>query len=82
MFAREISLIGLNNLEKIKKSKVCVIGLGGVGGHAVETLIRAGIQNIIIIDYDFVNESNKNRQIIGWEINTPFRYLEKYPIYS
>ena len=65
MFAREISLIGLNNLEKIKKSKVCVIGLGGVGGHAVETLIRAGIQNIIIIDYDFVNESNKNRQIIA-----------------
>ena len=35
MFDREVKLIGLDNLEKIQKSKVCVIGLGGVGGHAV-----------------------------------------------
>ena len=65
MFDREIKLIGLENIEKIKKSKVCVVGLGGVGGHAVETLIRAGIENIIIIDYDFITLSNKNRQIIA-----------------
>ncbi len=65
MFDREVKLIGLDNLEKIQKSKVCVIGLGGVGGHAVEALIRAGIENIIIIDYDIVNISNKNRQIIA-----------------
>ena len=65
MFDREVKLIGLDNLEKIQKSKVCVIGLGGVGGHAVEALIRAGIANIIIIDYDIVNISNKNRQIIA-----------------
>ena len=65
MFDREVKLIGLDNLEKIQKSKVCIIGLGGVGGHAVEALIRAGIENIIIIDYDIVNISNKNRQIIA-----------------
>ena len=65
MFDREVKLIGLDNLEKIQKSKVCVIGLGGVGGHAVEALIRAGVENIIIIDYDIVNISNKNRQIIA-----------------
>ena len=65
MFYREVKVIGLDNLEKIQKSKVCVIGLGGVGGHAVEALIRAGIENIIIIDYDIVNISNKNRQIIA-----------------
>ena len=70
MFDREVKLIGLDNLEKIQKSKVCVIGLGGVGGHAVEALIRAGIENIIIIDYDIVNISNKNRKIIATDRTT------------
>ena len=54
MFEREIKLIGKNSFEHIQKASVCVIGLGGVGGHAVETLIRSGIKNIIIVDYDIV----------------------------
>ena len=65
MFTREISLIGNKNFDEIQKKCVCVIGIGGVGGHAIETLVRAGIKHIIIVDYDIVDITNKNRQIIA-----------------
>ena len=65
MYDRVIKLIGNNNLEKIKNTTVAVIGLGGVGGYAVESLIRSGIENIIIADYDIIDITNLNRQIIS-----------------
>ena len=65
MFEREIELIGKDKFERLKKISVMVIGIGGVGGYAVESLIRAGIHNIIIVDFDIVDISNKNRQIIA-----------------
>jgi len=65
MYDRIIKLIGESNLEKIKNTKVAVIGLGGVGGYAVECLIRSGIENIIIVDYDTIDITNLNRQIIS-----------------
>ncbi len=64
MFNRLIALVGRENLEKIKKKKVLIIGIGGVGGYALEALVRSGINNITIIDYDKIEESNLNRQII------------------
>ena len=64
MFDRVEKLIGNTNLEKIKNASVAVIGLGGVGGYAVEGLIRSGIENIIIVDYDTIDITNLNRQII------------------
>jgi len=64
MFDRITKLIGENNLKKIKDTSVCVIGLGGVGGYAIEALIRSGIQNITIIDYDKIDITNLNRQLI------------------
>ena len=64
MFRRVEKLIGKDNLDKIRDSVVAVIGLGGVGGYAVEGLIRSGVENIIIVDYDRVDISNLNRQII------------------
>ena len=57
-------LIGSNNLEKLKNSNVIVFGLGGVGGAAVESLVRAGIGNLSIVDFDTVDKTNLNRQII------------------
>lgn len=69
MFERTIKLIGENNLNNIKNITVCIIGLGGVGGFAVESLIRSGIENIIIIDYDRVDITNINRQIIATQTN-------------
>ena len=64
MFERIIKLIGEDNLNKIKNAKVCIVGLGGVGGYAVETLIRSGIENIVLVDYDKIDITHLNRQII------------------
>ena len=52
-------------MEKLKNAKVIVFGVGGVGGYAVEALVRAGISDITVVDNDFVSESNINRQIIA-----------------
>lgn len=65
MFERVETLIGSDNLEKIKKKTVLVLGIGGVGGYVVESLVRCGISNIIIVDHDIVDETNLNRQIIA-----------------
>lgn len=64
MFERVISLVGESNYQKIKNTTVLVIGLGGVGGYAMESLIRSGIHNIILVDYDNIDITNLNRQII------------------
>ena len=53
------------DLGKIKNSKVCVVGLGGVGGIALEALVRSGVNEITICDFDNVNVSNINRQVIA-----------------
>ena len=65
MFERLELIIGKDNLKKIKNKKVLVIGLGGVGGILCEALVRNGIENIVIIDNDKVDVTNKNRQIIA-----------------
>ena len=64
MYDRIIKLIGEDKLELIKSKHILLIGVGGVGSAALETLVRNGFQNIQIIDYDKVEESNLNRQII------------------
>lgn len=65
MFDRLEKIIGKENISKLNNSNILIIGLGGVGGLATETLIRNGIQNITIIDNDTIEISNKNRQIIA-----------------
>lgn len=64
-FSRTEMLIGKENVEKLKNSKVAVFGIGGVGSYVVEGLARAGIGNFILVDNDKVAESNLNRQIIA-----------------
>ena len=63
------SLVGSLNIEKIKKLNVLVLGLGGVGGYSVETLIRCGIERITLVDGDTIKPSNINRQIIATSKN-------------
>lgn len=65
MFERLIILIGEDNVNKLKKANVLIVGLGGVGGYALETLVRSGIYNLTIVDGDIVELSNLNRQIIS-----------------
>ena len=62
-FSRTEALIGKENIEKLKNAKVAVFGLGGVGGHAVEALARAGIGHLVLVDYDTYDITNINRQI-------------------
>ena len=55
MYERTLALIGEDNLNKIKRKNILVLGTGGVGGYAIETLVRSGIQNITIVDYDKID---------------------------
>ena len=64
-FSRTELLIGKENLEKLKNSKVAIFGIGGVGSFVLEALTRAGICNFILVDKDNVDLSNLNRQIIA-----------------
>lgn len=64
MFDRLISLIGDENLKKIQEKKVLLIGVGGVGTYALESLVRNGFVDITIIDFDTIDITNLNRQLI------------------
>ncbi len=66
-------LIGSDNIEKINKTTILVIGLGGVGSYVVEALVRSGIGHIIIVDKDIINITNLNRQLM-----TNYHNLEQY----
>lgn len=65
--SRTISLIGNENVEKLGKKHVTIVGTGGVGGYATVLLARAGIENLTIIDFDCVSSSNANRQIVAYQ---------------
>jgi len=56
-------LLGEEAMKKLQQSHVAVVGLGGVGGYAVEALARSGIGRLTLIDHDTVSTSNINRQI-------------------
>lgn len=62
-FSRTELAIGPEGLEIMKNSTVAVLGIGGVGGMAVEALARSGIGRLILIDKDSVDITNVNRQI-------------------
>lgn len=64
MFDRLTSLINQNKFNTIQNSKILLVGVGGVGGYALEALVRSGFLNITIIDGDVIDKSNLNRQII------------------
>ena len=64
-YDRTEALIGSEGVEKLRRARVLVCGLGGVGGYIVEALARAGVGTIGLLDCDAVEESNLNRQIIA-----------------
>lgn len=64
-FSRNELIWGKENQQKLRNRHVTVFGLGGVGGFALESLARAGIENFTIVDFDTVSDSNINRQIIA-----------------
>ena len=66
MFERLELLIGKEKLCQIEKEKILIVGVGGVGGACAVSLIRSGIKNIVIIDFDIVDVSNINRQVVAF----------------
>ena len=66
MFDRLELLIGRDNLKIIKTKKILVVGEGGVGGSVITSLVRSGIENITVIDFDEVDITNLNRQMVAY----------------
>jgi tRNA A37 threonylcarbamoyladenosine dehydratase len=64
-FIRTETVLGKDALEKLQSAKVAIFGIGGVGSYAAEALARSGIGSFILIDFDTVELSNLNRQIIA-----------------
>lgn len=63
---RQISLIGKENNEKIIATKIALFGVGGVGSYVLEMFLRNGIRNILLCDFDTVDETNINRQLVAY----------------
>ena len=60
--ARSRLLFG-DDFEKLQKAKILLLGVGGVGSFCLDCLIRSGVEEITIVDYDVYDESNQNRQM-------------------
>lgn len=65
MFERLDLLIGKDDRLELHQKTVVIIGVGGVGGYVAESLARSGIGHLVLIDYDIIDITNKNRQIIA-----------------
>mgnify|MGYP000519715385 CR=1 FL=1 len=68
-FSRTQLLVGKEAIDKFRNARVAVFGIGGVGGSALESIVRMGINNVIIVDNDKVDITNLNRQIISLNSN-------------
>lgn len=75
-FIRTKALLGDDAMEKIYASSVMVVGAGAVGGYVLETLARAGVGKIIIVDFDKFDISNINRQILATTSTVGLKKIE------
>lgn len=64
-FVRSEAMLGKEKMERLHSAHVLVFGLGGVGGHATETLCRGGIGSLSLVDSEKYDYSNCNRQIFA-----------------
>ena len=64
-FLRIESLVGKDKIDSLSDKIIAIFGLGGVGGHIVDALIRSGIKKVILIDHDVISLTNINRQLIA-----------------
>ena len=69
MFTRTIQLIGEDGFAALQRARVILFGVGGVGGWCAETLLRTGIGHLTIVDFDKVDTTNLNRQVVATHEN-------------
>ena len=96
IFSRFTMMLDENQTKKLFSARIIVFGVGGVGGAVVNMLVRSGIQEISIVDFDTISVSNINRQLVA-NINTvgklkvdefekqileinPYAKVQKYPL--
>lgn len=65
--ARLALLVGERGIDRLRRAHAVVCGLGAVGGHALEALVRAGVGRIRVVDFDEIRPANFNRQILALE---------------
>lgn len=68
-FERSIQLLGQAAFERLQTTRVILFGVGGVGGWCAEALVRTGLGHLTLVDFDEVNPSNINRQIVATSYN-------------
>ena len=69
MFTRTIQLIGEEGFAALQRTRVILFGVGGVGGWCAETLLRTGIGHLTLVDFDKVDTTNLNRQVVATHEN-------------
>ncbi len=77
MFEREELLIG-NKIDILKDKTILIVGIGGVGGYVVESMVRCGIGHIVLVDFDTVDISNINRQLVALHSTLGKKKVEAY----
>lgn len=69
MFTRTTQLIGEDGFRALQEARVILFGVGGVGGWCAETLLRTGIGHLTLVDFDKVDTTNLNRQVVATHEN-------------
>ena len=77
MFEREELLIG-DKINELKNKTILIVGIGGVGGYVTESMARAGIGHLVLVDFDTVDISNINRQLIALHSTIGKKKVEAY----
>ena len=65
IYSRTRFLLGQEGMDKLRRARVAVFGLGGVGGYVVEALARSGVGSLVLVDHDTISPTNINRQILA-----------------
>ena len=65
IFQRAEQLLGKETIEVIARKRVIIFGVGGVGSWCAESLVRSGVQHLTIVDFDCVDMTNVNRQLMA-----------------
>lgn len=64
-FSRTAMLLGQEAMDRLRHARVALFGLGGVGGYALEALVRGGVGCLELVDNDTVSITNLNRQLLA-----------------
>lgn len=65
MFTRTTQLIGSDGFRALQEARVIIFGVGGVGGWCAESLLRTGVGHLTLVDFDVVDKTNLNRQVVA-----------------